>query len=152
VQGELEDIVALITIPSMFVLIAWIIFSSVRRITGSRRIAELHAKLLDRFATGQELLAYLQTEEGKRFLDTATIEHNNPMGRILGAIQAGVILTLIGIALLFLRGRISGGEDAFLGVGTVILALGIGFLISAGISYALTKSAGLLPSMPASRP
>jgi hypothetical protein len=62
-----------------------------------------------------------------------------------------VILTLIGIALLFLRGRIAGGEDAFLGFGAVVLALGVGFLISAGISYALSKSAGLLHTIPSAR-
>lgn len=144
----MEDIVALTTIPTMFVLIAWIIFSSVRRMMASKRIAELHAKLLDRFATGQELLAYLQTEVGKRFVETASVEQNNPMWRILGAIQAGVILTLIGIALLFLRGRIAGGEDAFLGFGAVVLALGVGFLISAGVSWTLSKSLGLLHSVP----
>ncbi|HJS99591.1 MAG TPA: hypothetical protein VJ756_10895 [Terriglobales bacterium] len=144
----MEDIVALTTIPTMFVLIAWIIFSSVRRMMASKRIAELHAKLLDRFATGQELLTYLQTEEGKRFVETASVEHNNPMWRILGAVQAGVILTLIGIALLFLRGRIAGGEDAFLGFGAVVLALGVGFLISAGVSWTLSKSVGLLHTAP----
>lgn len=147
----MEDIVALIAIPSMFVLIAWIIFSNVRRMISSRRIAELQAKLLDRFATGQELLAYLQTEEGKRFVETASVEHSNPLARILGAVQAGVILTLIGIALLFLRGRIAGGDDAFLGFGAVVLALGVGFLISSGISYTLSKSMGLL-HMPPTRP
>lgn len=148
----MEDIVALTTIPTMFVLIAWIIFSSARRMVASKRIAELHAKLLERFATGQELLSYLQTEEGKRFVETASIEHNNPMWRILGAIQAGVILTLIGIALLFLRGRIAGGDDAFLGFGAVVLALGVGFLISAGISWTLSKSMGLLHPVPPARP
>ena len=148
----MEDIVALVTIPSMFVLIAWIIFSSVRRMIAGKRIAELQAKLLDRFATGQELLAYLQTEEGKRFVETASVEHNNPMARILGAIQAGVILTLIGIALLFLRGRIAGGEDAFLGFGAVVLALGVGFLISSAVSYALSKSMGLLHTLPRTQP
>src|SRR5207249_4650115 len=96
-----EDTVALTMIPTMFVMLAWIIFSTVRRITANKRMAELQAKLLDRFATGQELLAYLQTGEGKRFLESASVEHNNPLWRILGAIQAGVILILVGVALLF---------------------------------------------------
>lgn len=148
----MEDIVALTTIPTMFVLIAWIIFSSVRRMMAGKRIAELQTKLLDRFAIGQELLTYLQTEEGKRFVETASVEHNNPMYRILTAIQAGVILTLIGIALLFLRGRIAGGEDAFLGFGAVVLALGVGFLISAGISWMLSRSMGLLQPIPSPGP
>lgn len=148
----MEDVVALTTIPTMFVLIAWIIFSSARRMMAGKRVTELQKKLLDRFATGQELLTYLQTEEGKRFVETASVEHNNPMARILSAIQAGVILTLIGIALLFLRGRIAGGEDAFLGFGAVVLALGVGFLISAGISWTLSKSMGLLHPMPPARP
>jgi len=146
------DVVSLITIPSMCVLVAWIIFSNARRIVANKRISELQAKLLDRFATAHELLAYLETEDGKRFLETASVEHANPLWRILGAIQTGVILTLVGITLMLLRGRIAGGEDAFLGFGAVTLALGIGFLISAGISYALSKSAGLLRAPSQVRP
>jgi hypothetical protein len=140
----IEDLLLPITIPGMFVLLTWIIFSNARRIVASKRISEVQARLLDRFATAQDLLTYLQTEEGKRFLETASVEQNNPLWRILGAIQAGVILTLVGMTLMLLRGRIAGGEDALLGFGAVTLALGIGFLISASISYALSKSAGLL--------
>ena len=140
----MPDILLPITIPAMFVLLAWIIFSNARRMVASKRISEVQARLLDRFATAPDLLAYLQTEEGKRFLETASVEPNNPLWRILGAIQVGVILTLVGMTLMLLRGRIAGGEDAFLGFGAVTLALGIGFLISACISYALSKSAGLL--------
>ena len=141
---DVDGIVALVTIPAMVVLVFWIIFSTVRRFRTVRLVAELHAKFLERFATSQELLAYMQTEEGKRFLESTTVEQSNPIGRILGAVQAGVILTLVGLALMLLRGRISGGEDAFLGFGAVILALGVGFLISAGASYAISKSVGLL--------
>ena len=47
---------------------------------------------------------------------------------------------------LALRSRVEGAAEPFLVFGGVLLALGIGFLISAGTAYALSKSLGALPA------
>jgi hypothetical protein len=142
------DIVLLVSIPSMVGWIAWVIFSSIRRLKIAKYQAEVHSKLLEKFGRSDELLAYLDSDAGKRFLESASIEQpkTNPLARILGAIQAGLILTLVGVALLFLRtGRYSPETgEGFLVLGALAVAIGVGFLLSAGASYALSKSFGLL--------
>jgi hypothetical protein len=54
------------------------------------------------------------------------------------------VMICVGLALLFLRGRVSGPEEAFLVFGTLITLLGVGFGLSAAASYYLSKSFGLL--------
>lgn len=112
---------------------------------------ETHAKLLDRFASSQEMLAYMQSEAGKKFLEAPVFEGQRrqvstlPFGRILWSVQIGVVAAVLGIGFLFLRGRVTPDADmGFQIFGTLVLALGIGFLVSGGVSYVLAKRFGLL--------
>jgi hypothetical protein len=122
----------------------WTIFSTIRRYKTTKLQAGLQTKLLEKFGSGQEFLAYVQSDAGKRFLESLSMERGSPYGRILGAAQASVTLILLALALLFLRGRVAGAEEGFLVFGTIILSLGVGFGLSAALSYYLAKSFGLL--------
>src|ERR1700746_3693327 len=139
-----EDIVILPILFGLFGFVAWIIFTTIRRYKTAKLQAGVQTKLLEKFGSGQELLAYVQSDAGKQFLESLTMEQRTPHGRILGAAQASVILVLLALALLLLHGRISGGEEGFLVSGTIILSLGVGFGLSAVVSYFLSKSFGLL--------
>ena len=112
---------------------------------------ETHAKLLDRFGASQDMLAYMESEAGKKFLESPIFEGQRqqvsalPFGRILWSTQIGIIAASLGAGILFLRGRVSADADVgFLVFGTLIFTLGIGFLVSGGVSYALAKYFGLL--------
>jgi hypothetical protein len=146
-----EDVVILPILMATFGSVVWIIFATIRRYKTAKLQAGVQTKLLEKFGSGQELLAYIQSDAGKRFTESLTMEQRTPYGRILGATQAGVILILLGLALLFLRGRVSGGDEGFLVSGTIILSLGVGFGLSAALSFFLSKSLGLLGESTAHR-
>ena len=146
-----EDVVILPILMATFGFVVWIIFATIRRYKTAKLQAGVQTKLLEKFGSGQELLAYIQSDAGKRFTESLTMEQWTPYGRILGATQAGVILILLGLALLFLRGRVSGGDEGFLVSGTIILSLGVGFGLSAALSFFLSKSLGLLSESTAHR-
>jgi len=146
-----EDVVILPLLMATFGSVVWIIFATIRRYKTAKLQAGVQTKLLEKFGSGQELLAYIQSDAGKRFTESLTMEQRTPYGRILGATQAGVILILLGLALLFLRGRVSGGDEGFLVSGTIILSLGVGFGLSAALSFFLSKSLGLLSESTAHR-
>ena len=125
---------------------------------------EAHTKLLDRLASNEDLMAYIQTSAGKRFLESApTIASppqtpTAPLGRILFSVQIGTVAALIGIGLLFLSRRL-GADSAselyefgpvFFMFGIVVLSAGAGFIISAAVSYVLSKQLGLFASSPGS--
>jgi hypothetical protein len=113
---------------------------------------EVHTKLLDRFTANDDLLAYIQTPPGRKFLESAPIPLHEearsiaaPLSRILWSVQAGVVLSLLGVGLLFVSGRVS--EDVTQGVfvmGVLIVALGLGFIASAAVAYGISRRMGLL--------
>lgn len=140
----LEKVVLLPIFFSLVGFVVWTIFSTIRRYKTAKLQAEVQTKLLEKFGSSQELLAYVQSDAGKRFLESLAMEQRTPYARILGAVQAGVILIFLAFAFLFLRGRVSGAEEGFLVFGTITLSLGSGFGLSAALSYFLSKSFGLL--------
>jgi hypothetical protein len=133
-----------------FALIGWIIrilVTNRRQLKLAQIQAEMQTRLLDKFSSAEELQSYLDTEAGQRFLHTAAAEEPaSPYRRILGSVQAGLILTAAGIAFLSLQTALTDTHEAFgmMFLGALALALGIGFLISSFIAYRLSKSWGLI--------
>jgi hypothetical protein len=143
----MEVLAPMLGVIGMMVVIAWI----VRIITTSRRQtrmaalqAEMQEKLLDKFGSSEEVIRYLESDAGRQFLDTATFEPTNPYRRILSSIQTGLVLTFAGGAFLFLRGQLSDADDAFVFLGALGVALGLGFICSAVATFLLSKSWGLV--------
>ena len=139
-----EEIVLFPCLFLLFGFVVWTIFDTIRRYKTAKLQAGLQTKLLEKFGSGQELLAYVQSDAGKQLMESLTMEQRTPHGRILGAAQVSIIMVLLALALLFLRGRVSGGEEGLLVSGTIVLSLGVGFGLSAALSYFLSKSFGLL--------
>jgi hypothetical protein len=115
---------------------------------------EVHTKLIDRFGSNQELLTYMDTEAGKRFLEAAPIPVDfdrdqqrfpNAVARVILSLQIGVVLSLLGIGLLLLRHSIADMAAPLLVLGIVILMPGLGFILSAGITWILASRLGLMP-------
>src|SRR4029077_18397148 len=111
---------------------------------------DVHGKLLERFGTSQEVLTYMNTDAGKRFLEATPIavgfEHQppvpSPVARVLTPLQIGIVMTLLGAGLLNLRHSVPNGGGALLVIGMVVLMPGLGFIISAGITWVLARHLG----------
>lgn len=134
------------------IVLIWGTVLIVKSVSGNRRLDklavmhnELQKRILDKFGSTQEMVAYLGTEPGKRLLDAPVIERGSPYSRILGSIQSGIVLALGGLAFLTVRSLVGGLDDtAFTFLGVLGLALGIGFLLSGWAAHALSKSYGLI--------
>ena len=133
--------------------IAWTVWlGAKRRQTQGQAQMDLQHRLLEKFSSPQEIGDFLQTEGGQRFLNGLTTERT-PAGnqhagkKILLALQIGTVVSLLGTATLSLgivypMNRPGEPHPAVI-FGLLILALGIGFLVSAGISYKLSKAWGI---------
>lgn len=115
--------------------------------------SQVHGKLIEKFGSSQELMAYMETDAGKRFLEAAPIATEsdqkrmpNAASRVLMTTQIGIVLTLLGAGLLMLRNHVGDAQTAMLVLGTVVLMPGIGFIISAAMTWVLAKRLGLMPS------
>ena len=114
--------------------------------------AEVHTKLMDRFSSNDELLTYVQTPSGRRFLESGPSPLQEtapvlsaPFSRILWSVQLGSVLLVSGVGLLFLSGRaILEAREVFYIAGCLATAVGAGFIVSAGAAYILSRRLGLL--------
>jgi hypothetical protein len=117
---------------------------------------DTHAKLLDRFTSNEDLLAYVQTPAGRRFLEATPIPIEEqpraiaaPLSRILWSVQAGVVLAAGGLGLMYVSSRFTDEPAQFFMVtGVITIALGVGFMISAAAAYVLSRRLGLMEPQP----
>lgn len=114
---------------------------------------EAHTKLLDRLTTHEDLLTYIQSPTGRRFLDAGPIPLDEgvrapltaPVTRILWSVQAGLVLVAVGLGLFFAKNQVLEEIASPIYVfGIIAVALGIGFVVSAVVAYALSQRLGLL--------
>jgi len=116
--------------------------------------SEVHGRLIEKFGSNQDLLVYMDTEAGKRFLEAAPIPIHaeegqslpNVIARILTPLQIGIVLSLLGAGFLGLRHASADMEIPMLVIGTVLLMPGVGFIISAGVTWLLAGRLGLMPA------
>jgi hypothetical protein len=114
---------------------------------------DIHARLIDKFSTSQELAAYMETEAGKRFLEAAPLPIGGTMGsqmpnaiaRVLTPLQIGIVLASLGAGLLALRHAGPDTYEPMLILGMIVLMPGIGFILSAAAMWVLAHRLGLLP-------
>jgi hypothetical protein len=119
--------------------------------------SEVHGKLIDRFSSNQELAAYMGSESGRRFLEAAPIpirfepeqRFPNAVARVVTPLQIGIVLVLLGGGLFMLRHTRPEMEIPMLIFSTVTAMPGLGFIISAGITWFLAGRLGLMPEGPA---
>src|SRR5581483_2689336 len=151
-----EPITAAVAFASFLFAMVWL----VRLFVESRRWGQVfkqqndvHARLIDKFSTSQELAAYMETEAGRRFLEAAptsmgaTIGHPMPnaIARILTPLQIGIVMALLGAGLLALRHAGPDTYEPMLILGMIVLMPGIGFILSAGATWVLAHRLGLMP-------
>jgi hypothetical protein len=154
--GEvMGEVFVLCGFVAFFVTVGWLarlIVDHRRWLRATKTQTEVHAKLFDRLTSNEELLAYIQTPSGQRFLQSASVTLDSssraigaPISRILWSVQAGIVLAVVGIGLWFAK---SNAVEELTGplniVAILIVALGVGFAISAAVAYAMSQRLGLL--------
>ena len=120
---------------AMVVLIVWLVNLSHKN--KIREQAELQRHFLNKFGSGQELTQFLETPPGQQFLKEMTIKGDarGPKERIIGSVKGGIVLLALGVAFFALMRM----EYDLIYPAVILSALGIGLLISAVISYWLSK-------------
>jgi hypothetical protein len=142
-----EAFIPMVVGLGFFSLIAWIFFVIVdgrRRRDQLKVTSEFNAKILEKMGSTAEFGAFLDTEGGKRFMKSLTIEGPSAKTRMLGATQTGIVCASIGIAMLILGGIFYYLRDGLWVMGGIITACGVGFIVSTLASYRLSKALGLL--------
>jgi hypothetical protein len=154
-EDMMTGVFILVIVATMLGAFGWIVRTLIdyrRWHRLSKTQNDVHAKLLDRFTANDELIAYVQSPAGSRFLQSAPImldagprAPGAPFGRILWSIQAGLVLAAAGLGLQYVSGRVTDLEmrEPLFTMGILALSLGIGFVVAAAVSFGLSKRLGL---------
>jgi hypothetical protein len=168
-EGVLAGLAVLIGFITAVGVVGWLLKSLIdyrRWLRLSKIQTEAHSKLLDRLTSNEDLLAYMQSSPGRRFLESAPIPVDPaarpiaaPVGRILWSVQAGLVVAMGGLGLLYVSSRMVSGAPGFTPgfaelsmplfvMGIVAVALGGGFVLSAVVAYAISRRLGLFDPAP----
>jgi hypothetical protein len=155
-----EHLTIVLIIVTITVGIVWLIRAAIEHRRWQRTMraqSELNTKLIDRFSSSEELLAYLQSPAGKSLIEPSVVPQavprpmpmNAPLNRIFWSLQSGIVVSTLGTGLIFVSRGIATDEFAqvLYGVGIVVLTIGLGFAISAAVSYVLSQRLGLIQSL-----
>jgi hypothetical protein len=120
----------------------------------SRTQADVHAKLIERMTSSEELKGYMDSAAGQQFLQgimmpSEPVQGRMPVGapfnRILWSAQAGAVMVALGIGFLVVRRGLEQEIAQIVGAwGTLSIAVGVGFVISAAAAYVISSRLGLL--------
>jgi len=159
-ERVIPDLAPLLALAIISIVSMWLIKLLVESRRWKRVFTEqsaIHGKLIDKMASSQELLGYMETEAGRRFLEATPIATEsgsqrmpNVVSRILSTTQVGVVLTLLGGGLLGMRNSVGDGATAMLVLGMVTLMPGVGLMLSAGLTWALARKLSLIGDVPVS--
>jgi hypothetical protein len=117
------------------VIVVAILMARVARSRATAR-AEVQVKLIDKFATAPELVAFLESPAGQQFVDRV---QGAPLvatrDRVLSSLRKAIVITALGLGCLaiWIFGRIHG----FIYPGFLLLALGAGQGAAAYVSMRL---------------
>jgi hypothetical protein len=162
-----ENTIEGMTIFSVFAIILSAVIWLVKTVIDQRRWTrqskvqtEVHTKLFDRLSSNDDLLAYIQTPAGRRFLEAAPLplaapQSPRPMGapvsRILWSVQIGIVILAGALGVLFVSGRervIEEVAQPLFAMAAIGISLGIGFVVSSAAAYVLSRNMGLIDSNP----
>lgn len=157
----LNDLLEMVSVLGSMLLIAFALAWLVRTVIEqkrwnrlSRSQSEVHNKILDRFGTTAELLEYVRTPAGTKFLESAPIPLHAEKGpaqspslwRVIWSIQLGIVVVAGSLGMLVVSGRFDAeSAQGFFALGVIALCVGAGFIASAVVSLMLSRRLGLYP-------
>jgi hypothetical protein len=119
--------------------VIYLVFGQIRR----RQQGAMQRHLLERFSSAQDFAQFIQSPAGQKYVTGFTDVVTSPRNSILSSVRIGCVLAFGGIGCL--AGSNSLAQNFHIGwiIGWIAFLSGIGFLVSAVISYFLAKKLGL---------
>ena len=133
---ELIPIFGILSSSAMVVLIVYFVSRSKARRAEVQ--AEVQTRLIDRFGSAPELIEFLQSPAGRQFVNgVQSAPALLTRERILSGFSRAIVLSMLGAAFL---GLTFWYDDDFAVPASIILALGIGYLLATFVSWRLSRN------------
>ena len=134
VMGQMQDVFMMLTMWAFFAAVLYIIATALRR----RQRNQMQQHVLDKFASAKDFAEFVQSPAGQKYLESFADTTTSSQGAILNSVRAGVVLFFVGVGFALTN---HGHQNNFLPlrIGTLFVSVGLGFLLSAAISFWLVK-------------
>lgn len=151
--GGMAGFFAVSAVIAVFTWLVRAVIQHRRWLKASQVQADVHSKLMERMTSNEELLAYIQSPAGRRFLEAAPAMPQQespamsaPIGSIIWSMMAGIVLATVGAGFRTAASYITDdAQQAFIVVGVILLALGAGFILASITAYVVSLRLGLFP-------
>lgn len=163
-NGMLAGMAVFLGMAATIGVFAWLVRAVIqhrRWLKATQVQVDVHSKLMERLTGHEELLAYVQSPAGRRFLEATPIQPDMdaapavaaPIGPIVWSLMAGIVLATVGLGFR-LAGQYIGDDSqkAFIVVGVIIIALGFGFILASLAAYVVSARLGLFPQRALTEP
>jgi hypothetical protein len=131
-------------------IVLLIVLAAIERWRREKHRLELQKAILERVGSVKDLGEFLTTEQGERFLGSLAPPQFRPQLRMLSAVGTGIVFLVVGVFLMFaLHTRFLGVPSsrstppALLMALLLLVAIGVGMLVSAIVSFAVARRLGL---------
>ena len=133
VQQQAREWLMMLTMWAFFGYVLYLVTVAIRR----KQKNAMQQHVLDKFASAKDFADFVQSPAGQKyvmsFADTAT----SSQSAILNSVRTGVVLLSLGLGIQFTN--FGSPSQLPLRIGIVLAMLGIGFLVSAAISFWLAR-------------
>jgi hypothetical protein len=133
VQSQAREWLMMLTMWAFFGTALYIVATTLRR----KQRNNMQQHVLDKFASAKDFADFVQSPAGQKYVMSFADTTISSQSAILNSVRAGVVLVFAGLGLAFANfGQVS---LVPLRIGIVLGCVGIGFLISAAISFWLAR-------------
>jgi len=132
-QGQLKEWFVLTATFGLFGWAAYLGTSIFRR----KQKSDMQKALLEKFSSAHDFAEFMQSPAGQKYVLNFTDEVTGPLNSVMNAVRIGIVLLFAGAALVA-----SGQRHGMWFVDTMGMlstCVGVGFLISAAVSYLLYR-------------
>ncbi len=155
IDGALAGVGLFLAFVTLAGVVMWLTRAGIdhrRWLRATKMQTDAHMKLVERLTSNEDLMAYMQSPAGQRFLSSSpltvdVIPHtvSAPLNRIVWSVQGGVVLATSGVGLWLAKANLVEEVAQPLRVIAILaIALGVGFVLSALVSYLLSRELGLV--------
>jgi len=130
-QSQMKEWFVMLVAWGLLGWVAYLVAAMVRR----KQKNDMQKALLEKFSSAHDFAEFMQSPAGQKYVMGFADAVTSPRESILNSIKTGCVLMFAGTG--FLAGA-NGGWVTFR-IGWVSFLGGIGFLVSAGVAYFLTR-------------
>lgn len=132
-QGQMKEWFVMLVGWGLMGWVAYLIASMIRR----KQKNDMQRALLEKFSSAHDFAEFMQSPAGQKYVLNFTDAVTSPLSSVLNAVKIGIVMFFSGPALVVASQR---HDLWFLDAMGMLLTLGgVGFLVSAVVSYFLLK-------------